>query len=526
MAAQYKTPGVYVVEVDGFSNSVVEVPTAIPAFIGITEYAKNGNQDLTNTPVPISSMVEFQKYFADPASTMDGAPRPQFNYVSNSSKFPPYAADTSGPRFNLYYSLELFFNNGGGKCYIVSIDTYANVIANGGTIDPQLFLNAIKALTNYAEPTMVVMPDAMMLGLSDWKSVSQTALMHCNQMQSRIAILDVLNGFNPPDGTDQDPIAGADGSGGFYSIAGLGEAFDKYGAAYYPWINTNIVSTSNIDFSWLSASTLPALQSDLMTESSRIFPPVNGGDNPKLAPYQKIIGALAVAPPNAAANDPAVITQRSNHQTLMALSPLYQQTINDIATSVNLLPPSGAMAGVYTRNDNTFGVYQSPANTTIISANSPSVVINDTDQQDLNVPLNGLAVNVIRTFPNYGLLVWGARTMAGNSDDWRYVSVRRTMIMLEQSIKAAMQAYVFQSNDALTWTAVNSTISNFLNAQWKDGALVGAKASDAYSVSVGLGSTMTGEDILNGLMNVTVKVAVVRPAEFIVLTFQQQMQTS
>jgi phage tail sheath protein FI len=184
------------------------------------------------------------------------------------------------------------------------------------------------------------------------------------------------------------------------------------------------------------------------------------------------------------------------------------------------------MAGVYTRNDNTFGVFQSPANTTIKYAVSPAVNMSDADQGNLNVPLNGLAVNAIRSFPNYGLLVWGARTMAGNSDDWRYISVRRTMIFLEQSIKIAMQAYVFQANDNLTWVAVSSTISNFLNGQWKAGALVGAKPADAYSVAVGLGSTMSGEDILQGFMRVTVKVAVVRPAEFIVLTFQQQMQTS
>jgi phage tail sheath protein FI len=528
MAAQYKTPGVYVVEVDGFSSSVVEVATAIPAFIGFTEYAKNGNQDLTNVPMPITSMVEFQKYFADPTSLLNGAPKPQFNYVTKSNAMPPYATDPSGPRFNLYYSMQMFFNNGGGSCYIVSIGTYKNVIANGSTIDPTLFINALQALTKFAQPTMLVMPDATMLSVDDWKTVSQMSLTHCNTMQSRIAIFDVVNGYLPADGTTTDPISGADGMSGFYKVAGLGEEFDKYGVAYYPWLNTDIVNSSNIDFSWLSTGTLGTLQGDLITESTSIFPPATAGGPPnaKLAPYQAIINALAVPQPSSATYAQDVITQKSNHQTLLSLSPTYQQTMTDISTSVNLLPPSGAMAGVYTRNDNTFGVYQSPANTTIISANSPAVNINDFDQQNLNVPLNGLAVNAIRAFPNYGLLVWGARTMAGNSDDWRYVSVRRTMIMLEQSIKAAMQAYVFKSNDALTWTAVNSTITNFLNSQWKAGALVGAKASDAFNVSVGLGVTMTGEDILNGLMNVSIGVAVVRPAEFIILTFQQQMQTS
>jgi len=123
-------------------------------------------------------------------------------------------------------------------------------------------------------------------------------------------------------------------------------------------------------------------------------------------------------------------------------------------------------------------------------------------------------------------LIWGARTLDGNSQDWRYINVRRTIIMLEQSIKFSALAYVFEANNASTWITVKNMISNFLTNQWKSGALVGAKPEEAYSVDVGLGSTMTADDILNGFMNVTVKVALVRPAEFIVITFQQKMQTS
>jgi len=100
------------------------------------------------------------------------------------------------------------------------------------------------------------------------------------------------------------------------------------------------------------------------------------------------------------------------------------------------------------------------------------------------------------------------------------------MIMLEQSIKQAVQAYVFEPNNLLTWSTIKSMISNFLLNQWKGGVLMGAKPDDAFSVDVGLGSTMTGNDVLDGYMNVVVKVCVVRPAEFIVITFQQLMPTS
>ena len=121
-------------------------------------------------------------------------------------------------------------------------------------------------------------------------------------------------------------------------------------------------------------------------------------------------------------------------------------------------------------------------------------------------------------------MVWGARTLDGNSNDWRYVNVRRTLIFLEQSIKEAAKAYVFAPNDANTWVTVKSMISNFLTGVWKQGGLVGPKPADAYSVSVGLGTTMTNEDIQLGIMRVMVKVAVSHPAEFIEITFKQQMQ--
>ena len=157
---------------------------------------------------------------------------------------------------------------------------------------------------------------------------------------------------------------------------------------------------------------------------------------------------------------------------------------------------------------------------------SPTVNLTAKDQEDLNVPLNGKAINAIRAFPGKGVLVWGARTLDGNSQDWRYLSVRRTIIMIEQSLKVAARAYVFEPNEPNTWASVKGMMSNFLKDQWNKGALAGATPEDAFSVDIGLGITMTSSDILDGKMNITVKVAVTRPAEFIVITFQQQMQKS
>lgn len=217
---------------------------------------------------------------------------------------------------------------------------------------------------------------------------------------------------------------------------------------------------------------------------------------------------------------------QSIHQALLQNSVTYQQLIKAIKQDLNLLPPSAAMAGVYTTVDNSRGVWKAPANVTINSVVKPSISINDYDQQELNMPMSGKAINAIRTFPGEGLKVWGARTLDGNSQDWRYVNVRRTMLFLEESVKNAARAYVFEPNDASTWINMKCMIENFLRSVWKRGGLAGATPEDAFEVHVGLGDTMTGDDILEGILRITVLVAISRPAEFIEITFQQQMQKS
>ena len=208
---------------------------------------------------------------------------------------------------------------------------------------------------------------------------------------------------------------------------------------------------------------------------------------------------------------PDKATVRRTHNALLAVSDVYSQAMDGLLEALNVLPPSAAMAGVYARTDNSIGVFKAPANTGLVSVLSPTVAISTSDQENLNVPLSGYAVNAIRTFMGRGVLVWGARTLDGNSQDYRYINVRRTLIMLEQSVYYAALAYVFEPNVAGTWKAVQTMLENFLNNQWKAGALAGSKPADAYDVSVGLGSTMTGNDILDGYMRVTVRVAITRP---------------
>jgi phage tail sheath protein FI len=191
------------------------------------------------------------------------------------------------------------------------------------------------------------------------------------------------------------------------------------------------------------------------------------------------------------------------------------------------LPPSAAVAGVYARVDSTRGVWKAPANVGLSYVVKPTVRITNDIQDGLNVDtVAGKSVNAIRSFTGKGIIVWGARTLAGNDNEWRYVSVRRFFNMVEESVKKASDQFVFESNDANTWVRIRSMIENFLTNQWKAGALAGATTDDAYYVKVGLNQTMTADDILNGIMNVEIGMAVVRPAEFIVLKFSHKMQES
>jgi phage tail sheath protein FI len=224
---------------------------------------------------------------------------------------------------------------------------------------------------------------------------------------------------------------------------------------------------------------------------------------------------------------PTALTVTQYHNALYIASPTYNQLINQLLSITGILPPSGAMAGVITNIDNNYGVWEAPANVSIVGVSSLPIKLSDTQQANLNVDaLSGKSVNAIRVFNGLGVLVWGARTLDGNSQDWKYLPVRRTMTFLEQSCKLATHPYVFQPNVKNTWEAVKAMVGSFLMSIWQEGGLQGATPSDAYSVECGLGTTMTADDILNGFMNVMVKVAVVHPAEFIVFTFQQQMAVS
>ena len=205
----------------------------------------------------------------------------------------------------------------------------------------------------------------------------------------------------------------------------------------------------------------------------------------------------------------------------------YKNVVNEVQKSASLIPPSGAIAGVYSQVDSDRGVWKAPANVSLSSTSAPCLRLDNKQQEDLNVDVTaGKSVNAIRPFTGQGTLVWGARTLAGNDNEWRYVSVRRFFNMVEKSLKLSTNWAVFEPNDVNTWTRVQGMIENYLTNLWKQGALPWATADAAFFVNIGLGSTMSQVDILEGRMNIEIGMAVVRPAEFIVLKFSHKLQES
>jgi Bacteriophage tail sheath protein len=184
-----------------------------------------------------------------------------------------------------------------------------------------------------------------------------------------------------------------------------------------------------------------------------------------------------------------------------------------------LLPPSGFIAGLYARIDNSRGVFKAPAGTEtgLAGALGVSADIGDVDQGSLNP----IGLNVIRRFPVYGIVCWGSRTVSPDPA-WRYVPVRRTAIFLRSSIYQGIQWAVFEPNDEPLWAELRLNINAFMLTQFRAGAFQGSAPADAYFVRCDR-TTTTQQDIDNGVVNILVGFAPLKPAEFVVLRLSQKV---
>lgn len=637
-----KTPGVYINEIDAFPQSVASVATAIPAFIGYTELSP-----ARFVPTKIASLLEFNQYFG-------GAPEPEAVHVQlDANSVPTDDTYVEQSAYNLYNSLELFYTNGGGECYIVSIGGYTV----GAPMLKQDFISGIQSLEKFDEPTLLLFPDAVSLNtlspVQDLAAIQQEALLQAQTLMDRFVIMDVI--YDPSKGIDEDTT-------NFRTAIGTKSL--KYGAAYYPYLVTNfqyqfnfaqinqavggfvtlypeatypqlyaeiieylkvntdvgaingraedailnisgdasdsdllsadldtlynllavfgptaqansttfkeywedqIVDTklkgflqnlSNIvaaydDLSVLINSTatpvtpvslesLTGKFSSVWGNSIPVTPSTTNPYNGKLstdvgsdkivnwskvnAELKKLATVISTAYQNSLAS---VNNYNSNKEgELTAQMPVYSSIVAKLNQSLSTTPPSGAVAGIYAQTDANRGVWKAPANVSISGIVGLTDDINDSEQATMNISDTGKSINAIRKFTGQGFVVWGARTLDGNSNDWRYINVRRLANMIEESVKKACNYYVFEPNTAQTWVNVKGMIESYLTSIWNDGGLAGAKAEQAFFVSIGLNQTMTAQDINEGRMIVKVGYAPSRPAEFIIVEFKQMLQQS
>lgn len=463
MAITTKTPGVYIQEIQTLPASVAQVQTAIPAFLGYT--TKVG---APTVPTRISSLVEYETKFGGPYKAVKLA-------VTGGTTVSIAAPADHVKTMILFECLQMYFANGGGPCYIISVGTAS------GTVTDTHYTTPLTLLSKEDEPTLIVMPELIALtDKAQYYGVYQKALAQCNSLKDRFTIIDVLE------------LAAATTHA--LRIKDLRDTIGtqnlKYGAAYYPSLNTSLSYRADAIVFGASAG----------------------------APYTNMTlqAVLDSAATPGAVGEAAATFLAGIQVSLKAL----------LDSLVITLPPSSTMAGVYASVDRDRGVWKAPANVSLNSVAAPAVKISHEDQEDMNVTSTGKSVNAIRAFAGKGVMVWGARTLAGNDNEWKYIPVRRLFITMEESIMKATEFVVFEPNDKNTWVRTRAMIENYLTGLWRQGALAGAKPEDAFFVNVGLGETMTAQDILDGKLIIEIGVAAVRPAEFIILNFSHKLQES
>lgn len=345
MTEDLQTPGVYINEINAFPNSVIEVPTAIPAFIGYTPQAFYEGKSYVMKPVRITSMNDFNAYFVNPALAKQYSPS---YYVTKQTTVPTagksytfngsnYSIEPDpGTIYYLYNSVQLFFQNGGTEAYIVSLGPYGtptNTPINPGDeiTNPNVkladFQSALEVLKKFNDVTLYVAPEATLLADDEYATLIQNMLLQNSTMQTAMSILDVKGGREPNATLWSNSITNfrnATGSNGL-----------NYGAAYYPYLNTTIVPIDEVDYTNINGGDVSVLM-DLLNPAS----------NPNTE-AATIINAIKQG---------NSLTVAQNNQALLAASQTYLQLLGIIQAQMNVLPPSGAMAGIYAFTDNMSGM--------------------------------------------------------------------------------------------------------------------------------------------------------------------------
>jgi len=507
MATAYLTPGVYVEEVDRGTKPIEGVSTAVAAFVGLAPMGPVG------TPTMVANWTQFTETFG-----------------------------SFSPGAYLAHAVYGYFNNGGGLCYVVRV--------NGEEGAPAIAAPAaaveLPARADDSPPTIRAEskdPEARE-GLSVDVSVDEegnnftltvkhgrdtesfenltmgrgrNAFEIVNAESKLVTLVDVArSGLNlgqriptagtyalvaqPPAPVETGGVKPAAFEGDVAERTGLGglEAIDNVTMVCAPDVMAGYQSGA------LDSKAVQAVQQALIDHCERM------GDR------------VAILDPLPGLNVQAAADWRMKETGYDSkYAALYYPWVEvadptpEAPRPTTLIPPSGHIAGVWARNDDTRGVFKAPANETIAGAVGLEMTVTDSEQGVLNP--NG--VNCIRAFPGRGIRIWGARTLSSDPS-WRYINVRRLFNFLEKSIQQGTQWAVFEPNDYALWQRMKRDISSFLKTQWMAGALFGATPDQAFFVKCDEENNPQETRDL-GQLYVDIGVAPVKPAEFVIFRIGQ-----
>ena len=546
----FTTPGVYVQERQGLSLGIQSGQTAVPVFVGHFDPVQNTEGAGC---VRVDSWQEFVARFSADAQT---------TFCINAAKGAPTRTGTHVGAL----SVRLFFENGGGPCYVLALNTFSEkaLAAASEAIElcPEITLLCWCEHRKADEDKKVIAMLSNLTGVGQQGSMRSRFLLVDAVLgeDGKVVVPQVAGGahaaaYFPALSTGyryvqeieavkievSEPIKKGLGQGkDLTTIKALREACEKAREALAASANTVRTGLEALE---------PVLTQAGAKDSAHLLAPVQAA---KLAFEQAVVAEAATAHLKEVfselKNAPYTVdvfkdgTALTTLQTVDKALEAYvvardgllegeklQEAVRAQALRPVVLRASVAMAGVYARTDRERGVWKAPANVEL-SGVQALVSVRDTGvheirvDEHLNETLVAAKVNAIRAFSGRGVVVWGSRTMAAAQDlAWRYVPVRRLFDMVERDVQQALRSVVFEPNSQPTWEQVRGAVAGYLHRLWEDGALVGDTPAQAYFVHVGLGVTMSSEDVQLGKMVIKVGLAAVRPAEFIVLQLTQDM---
>jgi len=519
MSEAYTVPGVYITESNGLALSIQSGETAVPVFVGVfnrLDPVPAPAFEVKSGSGPICERIESWLDFSSKFTSSD-----RIHDISQDKG--DEITDYKGS-----YSVRLYFENGGGPCYVLYFASRDDLDdkAHQALIAPTIAQYPDITLLCWCEIIKQSQDDEIYSALSPLLGASATS----GGNQGRFLLADAF-----VDGTEEN--AKSPSSWTNFTTPTVSDATQV--ATYFPALKTNYTR----DYSDAVVGGFTEDQYGLLVDGKLFKTGGRNNDPTARARWSEVPAAaqigLAARQAKASATPGESTTAAVNkaNEIITEFNNFAKRLANADKQPV-YLRASVAMAGVYARVDRERGVWKAPANVALSGVaglvaagrdpNNSNVkwkeVVELNVDDSLNEKLVNSKINAIRTFRGQGTMVWGARTMEeAGKNDWRYVPVRRLFNAVERDARAALRQALFEPNTPVTWSAVRSALESYLYGLWKKGALQGETPEQAFSVQIGLGITMTPEDITNGNLKVRVSLAAVRPAEFIVLELSQQV---